>query len=376
MNTGLTQTFRLRHPIIQAPMAGTSTPELAAAVSNAGALGSIAIGAVDAEEALRQIRATRALTDRPFNVNVFCHATAAPDPDGDQSWIDSLRPLFDRFDAGPPAQLRDIYASFLTDEAKLQVLLEERPAAVSFHFGLPTPRQIAALKTAGIVLLATATSPAEGQAVQAAGIDMVVAQGWEAGGHRGVFDPADDLRLATLPLTRMLARQLTIPVIAAGGIMDGQGVAAAMMLGAAGAQLGTAFVPCPESAADEAYRQAMAGPNAHRTQVSAVLSGRPARGLENDFMRSADPDRIAAYPRAYDIGKALNAAAKAAGDDGYAAQWAGQGAPLSRIMPADQLVRTLADEIDRAANIFRSDETNRAVGSNVGKNQPPRQAAT
>lgn len=376
MNTGLTQAFRLRHPIIQAPMAGTSTPALAAAVSDAGALGSIAIGAVDAEEALRQIRATRALTDRPFNVNVFCHATPAPDPDGDQSWIDSLRPLFDRFDAGPPAQLRDIYPSFLTDEAKLQVLLDERPAAVSFHFGLPTPHQIAALKTAGIVLLATATSPAEGQAVQAAGIDIVVAQGWEAGGHRGVFDPADDLRLTTLPLTRMLARQLTIPVIAAGGIMDGQGVAAAMVLGAAGAQLGTAFVPCPESAADEAYRQAMAGPNAHRTQVSAVLSGRPARGLENDFMRSADPDRIAAYPRAYDIGKALNAAAKAAGNDGYAAHWAGQGAPLSRIMPADQLVRTLADEIDRAANIFRSDETNRAVGSNVGKNHPPRQAAT
>lgn len=375
MNTGLTQTFRLRHPIIQAPMAGTSTPELAAAVSNAGALGSIAIGAVDAEEALRQIRATRALTNRPFNVNVFCHATPAPDPDGDQSWIDSLRPLFDRFDAGPPELLRDIYASFLTDEAKLQVLLDERPAAVSFHFGLPTPHQISAFKTAGIVLLATATSPAEGQAVQAAGIDIVVAQGWEAGGHRGVFDPADDLRLATLPLTRMLARQLTIPVIAAGGIMDGQGVAAAMMLGAAGAQLGTAFVPCPESAADEAYRQAMAGPNAHRTQVSAVLSGRPARGLENDFMRSADPDRIAAYPRAYDIGKALNAAAKAAGNDGYAAHWAGQGAPLSRIMPADQLVRTLADEIDRAANIFRSDETNRAVGSNVGKNHPSRQAA-
>lgn len=375
MNTGLTQAFRLRHPIIQAPMAGTSTPALAAAVSNAGALGSIAIGAVNAEEARRQIRATRALTDRPFNVNVFCHASAVPDPDGDRSWIDSLGSLFDRFDARPPEHLRDIYASSLTDEAKLQVLLEERPTAVSFHFGLPTPSQIASLKAAGIVLLATATSASEGQAVQAAGIDMVVAQGWEAGGHRGVFDPADDLRLSTLPLTRMLASQLTIPVIAAGGMMDGQGVAAALMLGAAGAQLGTAFVPCPESAADEAYRQAMAGPDSYRTRVSAVISGRPARGLENDFMRSADPDRVAAYPRAYDIGKALNAAAKATGDDGYAAQWAGQGAPLARAMPASALVGLLADELQQAQQSFMHAEANRTAAPNVANSEPLRQAA-
>lgn len=375
MNSRLTETIGLDHPIIQAPMAGTSTPALAAAVSNAGALGSIAIGAVNAEEARRQIQATRALTDRPFNVNVFCHATAAPDPDGDRRWIDSLRSLFDRFDARPPEHLRDIYASFLTDEAKLQVLLEERPTAVSFHFGLPTPSQIAALKAAGIVLLATATSAAEGQAVQAAGIDMVVAQGWEAGGHRGVFDPADDLRLSTLPLTRMLASQLTIPVIAAGGMMDGQGVAAALMLGAAGAQLGTAFVPCPESAADEAYRQAMAGPDSYRTRVSAVISGRPARGLENDFMRSADPDGVAAYPRAYDIGKALNAAAKAAGDDGYAAQWAGQGAPLARAMPAGALVQRLAYELQQAQQSFMPTEANRTAAPNVANSEPLRQAA-
>ncbi|MFN3877860.1 MAG: NAD(P)H-dependent flavin oxidoreductase [Brevundimonas sp.] len=375
MNSRLTEAIGLDYPIIQAPMAGTSTPALAAAVSNAGALGSIAIGAVDAEEARRQIQATRALTDRPFNVNVFCHATAAPDLAGDQAWINRLRPLFAPFDAQPPEQLRDIYPSFLDDDSQLTVLLEERPAVVSFHFGLPKPKQIAALKAAGVLLLATATSPAEGQAVQGAGIDMVVAQGWEAGGHRGVFDPADDLRFATLPLTRLLASRLTIPVIAAGGIMDGAGIIAAMTLGAAGAQMGTAFVLCPESSADTAYRWAMAGQEAQRTRVSAVLSGRPARGIENAFMRSAEPDAIAAYPRAYDIGKALNTAAKAADDDGYAAQWAGQGAPLARVMPADQLVRTLAEEIRRAANIFRSDETNRPVGSNVGKNHPFRQAA-
>ena len=173
---------------------------------------------------------------------------------------------------------------------------------------------------------------------------MIVAQGVEAGGHRGVFDPADDPRFATLPLTRLLATQLDVPVIAAGGIMDGAGVAAALALGAAGAQLGTAFVGCPESSANPAYRRALAGPEAERTRVSAVISGRPARGLENEFMRRADETAIAPYPYAYDIGKALNAAASAAGDDGYAPQWAGQAAPLARALAAADLVAQLAAE--------------------------------
>jgi nitronate monooxygenase len=173
---------------------------------------------------------------------------------------------------------------------------------------------------------------------------MVVAQGFEAGGHRGVFDPADDPRFATLPLTRLLARELDIPVIAAGGIMDGAGIAAALALGAAGAQLGTAFVSCPESAANAAYRAALASPRAERTRVSPVISGRPARGVENAFMQRADEALTAGYPYAYDLGKALNAAASAQGEDGYAPQWAGQAAPLTRALPAAELVEALAQE--------------------------------
>ncbi|MND77210.1 Nitronate monooxygenase [compost metagenome] len=215
---------------------------------------------------------------------------------------------------------------------------------VSFHFGLPQADKIAALKAVGCVLIASATTPGEGRQAQAAGIDMVVAQGVEAGGHRGVFDPADDPRFATLPLTRLLARELDIPVIAAGGIMDGAGIAAALVLGAAGAQLGTAFVSCPESAANPAYRAALAGPRAERTRVSPVISGRPARGIENAFMQRADEAIVAAYPFAYDIGKALNAAASLQGDDGYAPQWAGQAASLSRALPAAELVEALAQE--------------------------------
>ncbi|RZJ47354.1 MAG: nitronate monooxygenase [Brevundimonas sp.] len=353
MQTAFTRLLKLRHPIIQAPMAGTSTPEMAAAVSNAGGLGSIAIGSVGVDEARAAIRATRALTDGPFNVNVFCHDPAEADPARNADWIESLRPLFAQFGAEPPVELRNIYRSFRVDDEALALLIDERPAVVSFHFGLPDAGRIAALKAAGIVLLATATSPEEGLAAQAAGVDMVVAQGVEAGGHRGVFDPADDPRFATLPLTRLLATSLDIPVIAAGGIMDGAGVAAALTLGAAGAQLGTAFVACPESAAGAAYRAKLAGADAGRTRVSAVLSGRPARGLENDFMRSADESRIAPYPFAYDIGKALNAAATVAGDTGYMPNWAGQGAPLSRAMPAGALLETLAAELDTARAALR-----------------------
>ena len=353
MQTALTRRLSLRHPIIQAPMAGTSTPEMAAAVIRAGGLGSIAVGSVGPDEARAQIRATRALTSGPFNVNVFCHDPAEADEARNADWIDSLRPLFAEFGAEPPAELRNIYRSFRVDDAMLAVLLEERPAVVSFHFGLPDAERIAALKAAGIMLMATATSPAEGRVVQAAGIDMVVAQGFEAGGHRGVFDPSDDPRFATLPLTRLLATELDIPVIAAGGIMDGAGIAAALALGAAGAQLGTAFVGCPESAAGPAYRAALAGPDAERTRVSAAISGRPARGLENAFMRRADESRIAPYPFAYDIGKALNAAATAAGDTGYMPNWAGQAAPLSRPMPAGALLETLAAELDAALAALR-----------------------
>ncbi|QDH73295.1 nitronate monooxygenase family protein [Brevundimonas sp. M20] len=348
MQTALTRRLNLRHPIIQAPMAGTSTPEMAAAVTEAGGLGSIAIGSVGVDEARAAIRKTRALTGGPFNVNVFCHDPVEADPARNADWIDSLKPWFAAFGAEPPVELKNIYRSFRVDDAALALLIEERPAVVSFHFGLPDAARIAALKAAGIVLLATATSPQEGRAVQGAGIDMVIAQGVEAGGHRGVFDPADDPRFATLPLTRLLSTALDIPVIAAGGIMDGAGVAAALALGAAGAQLGTAFVACPESAAGATYRAKLAGADAGRTRVSAAISGRPARGLENDFMRRADEGRIAPYPFAYDIGKALNAAATAAGDTGYMPNWAGQGAPLSRAMPAEALVETLVRETRQA----------------------------
>ncbi|MET0239354.1 MAG: nitronate monooxygenase [Sphingobium sp.] len=339
-------------PIIQAPMAGTSTPALAAAVSEAGGLGSVAVGATNAEGAAAMIAELRGLTDRPFNVNLFCHAPAVPDAPVQMAWIAALRPIFADYGAVPPRALGSPYRSFLTDDAMLALLLQERPRVVSFHFGLPSGERIAALKGAGCLLLATATSLAEASAARAAGIDAVVAQGWEAGGHRGMFDPAaPDMRLGTMALTRLLVRQAGLPVIAAGGIMDGASIAAALSLGAVAAQMGTAFIACPESAADQPYRDALAGAAAWETRMTDAISGRPARCLANLFTAWGEINARRprpAYPIAYDVGKALNAAAKAAGEHGFGAQWAGQGAPLARAMPAAALMAVLAEELGAA----------------------------
>ncbi len=340
-------------PIIQAPMAGVSTPEMAAAVSNAGGLGSIGVGNVDAAAARKQIHQVRSLTTLPFNVNLFCHQRAVADSHKEAGWLRILAPHFARVGARPPDRLREIYQSFVNDDDMLAMLIEERPPIVSLHFGIPAPDRIAALKLAGIVLLATATNLREAHEIEAAGIDAIVAQGYEAGGHRGLFDEhAPDGRLGTLALTRLLVRSLPIPIIAAGGIMDGAGIAASLALGAVAAQLGTAFILCPESAADAGYRAALTSDAAQHTVMTTAISGRPARCLTNKFTAlgaEVGDGEIPDYPIAYDAGKSLHAAAKAAGEFGYGAQWAGQGAPLARNLPAAELVRKLWEETVTAA---------------------------
>jgi nitronate monooxygenase len=329
-------------------MAGVSSPALAAAVSNAGALGSIAVGATDAQGARRMIAAVRERSKRSLHVNVFCHQPARADSLVEAAWLEHLRPHFERFGAKPPSRLKEIYRSFVADDAMLAALLADKPRIVSFHFGLPSAERIRALREAGIALLASVTNLAEGRAAVDAGVQAVVAQGYEAGGHRGVFDAdAEDDCLATLALTRLLVRQLDVPVIAAGGIMDGAGIAAMLRLGASAAQLGTAFVACPESDADAGHRQALMSHAAYHTVMTRAVSGRPARCLSNRFTvlgAGIAPRQIPSYPIAYDAGKALNSAAKAAHEAGYGAQWAGQGAPLARELPAAELVFALAEE--------------------------------
>lgn len=342
----------VRHPIVQAPMAGTATPILAAAVSNAGALGSIGIGTTDSGNARRMIRATRELTDKPFNVNVFCHAPAVPKPAVERAWLDHLEPLFEEFGARAPEQIVERHESFLVDRSMHEMLLEERPRVVSFHFGLPAAEMIRELQDAGMTTLACATTVAEARMAEEAGVDAIIAQGVEAGGHRGVFDPTTDTRMGLLALLSLLTESTKLPIIAAGGIMNGQGIRGVMRLGAAAAQLGTAFILCPESAAEEAHRRALRSERASHTEITSSVSGRPARGMVNrlftDVGRS-DAPQLPDYPIAYDATKALNRAAKQQGNHDFAPQWAGQGAPLARAMPAGELVELLVAEMNQAA---------------------------
>ncbi|WP_025512827.1 NAD(P)H-dependent flavin oxidoreductase [Bordetella trematum] len=346
--TDFTTRLGMSLPIIQAPMAGVSTPALAAAVSQAGGLGALGLGAMDAETARLAITRTQALTDRPFCVNLFCHHPAIPDPAREAAWLAWLAPQFAAFGATPPAALKEIYTSFVADDDMLQMLLQTRPAVVSLHFGLPPRKVLQALKAAGIYLMATATQLDEARRIAEAGVDAIVAQGIEAGGHRGTFDDtASDEGLGVLALTQLLAGRLSLPVIAAGGIMNGAGIAAALALGAQAVQMGTAFVSCPESAADDAYRQALLGHDYVATRYTRAISGRPARAIVNRLVElGAAPDAppVPAYPLTYDAGKALHAAARAQGENGFAAQWAGQGAALSRGLPAAELMAALAEE--------------------------------
>ena len=339
----------IRLPIIQAPMAGVSTPAMAAAVTDAGGLGSIGVGAGSVDQARAAIGEFRQRSSGSLNVNLFCHRPAVPDPAKERAWIHRLRPEFEALGAEPPAQLREIYRSFVEDDAMMAMLLEERPTIVSFHFGLPSNEWIAQLRQAGIVLLATATNLTEAQASVRAGADAIVAQGWEAGGHRGLFDPdAPDEQLATAALVGLLMRNLDLPIVAAGGIMDGSGITAAMESGASAAQLGTAFIACDESIADEGFRVALADADNRPTVMTRAISGRPARSLGNRFTalgNAISDDDIPNYPVAYDLGKALHSAGKARGEYGYGAQWAGQAAYLSRPMPAAKLMRTLEAEL-------------------------------
>ena len=350
---GLIQKLRISVPVIQAPMAGVSTAELASAVTGAGGLGSISVGAIDAPRARGLIQALRQKTDGAFNVNVFCHKPAVHNREREATWLDGLAPVFKRFELEPPSELNEIYSSFIVDTAMQELVLELKPPVVSFHFGLPPSQVISRLRTAGIVLLSTATNLAEAELAAGAGVDAIVAQGYEAGGHRGMFDPsARDSRLGTLPLTRLLVEKLSLPIIAAGGVMDGAGVAAVLKLGAAAAQMGTAFVGCPESSADEAYRAALLGPGAAHTEMTTALSGRPARSLPN-AMTALKSGALAGlevpdYPIAYDASKSLTAAARRKQEFGLAVQWAGQGAPLARPMPAIDLMRLLRQELMQA----------------------------
>ncbi|AUH33171.1 NAD(P)H-dependent flavin oxidoreductase [Paracoccus tegillarcae] len=327
-------------PVIQAPMAGVSTAELTAAIANAGGLGFVALGTFSVADASAVLDKTHALTDRPFGVNLFCHEPARRDFEHEAEWLQLLGPEFDRFSAKPPAELHEMYPSFRVHDDLLSLLIERRPPVISFHFGLPRADQLQALKETGAILLATATNVQDAQRIAQAGLDGIVAQGWQAGGHRGVFDPVDparDEQMETLTLLEKL-REVGLPLIAAGGIMTAGDRRAAMQAGASAVQCGTAFLLAPEAATSPDHRARL---TSTKTQMTRAISGRPARGLINRLMQ-LDEARAAAYPMAYDAAKALSAAAMARGDHSYAAQWAGTGAAHAVARPAAQTLAAIS----------------------------------
>ena len=342
----LLKQFQIKHPIFLAPMAGVSTPALAAEVSNQGGLGSLGLGSSTLQDARQQILQTQALTQQPFQVNFFCHQSAALDQDGAKQWIEYLTPQFEKYHATAPSELKCIYHSFLDNDDYLNLVLETRPKAVSFHFGIPHAHQIQALKDAGILTMVSATNLTEAQAIEAAGIDVIIAQGIEAGGHRGIFNASLDSALMTADLVQLFTQHCNLPIVAAGGIMDGRQAQRLIKLGAAAVQLGTAFVQCKSSNANAAYRKALF--NNPITQISSSISGRAARGLINHWHLQIDqPERptVATYPYCYDLGKQLNAAALAQGDDGFGAFWAGSNVVQIRDLEAADLINQLVLEM-------------------------------
>ncbi len=343
MTSALMQRLGVMLPIVQGPMTGSDSPALAAAVSAGGGLGSLGCGMRTPQAMRDAAAAVRAQTDRPFCMNLFVQATPAPDAAQVESALQRLAPLYAQFGATPavPTQWCEDFAR------QLDALIELRPAVASFTFGILTDAQVARLHAANITVWGTATTVAEALAWQTVGADAVIASGCEAGGHRGTFlgDYAASM-VSTLPLVRECAQRLQVPVVAAGGIMDGAGIAAALALGAQAVQMGTAFLVCPESAINTAYRTALASVAATDTVTTRTISGRPARGIRNAMIGMLEPEEadIPAYPVQNALTGALRKLAGAAGDAQYLSLWAGQGVALARALPAAQLLRQLSDE--------------------------------
>ena len=331
-------------PIIQAPMAGVQDSVLAVAVSSAGGLGSLP-GAMLSPDALRaELTAIVAQTTRPFNVNVFCHAEPAADASRDAAWRAILTPYYRELGV----QLADIPAGSGRkpfDAEAAEVLAAFRPQVVSFHFGLPSAELLGRVKAWGPTILSSATTVAEALWLEKQGVDVIVAQGLEAGGHRGHF-LSDDLttQLGTFALVRQIVQGVRVPVVAAGGIADAAGVAAALALGASGVQVGTAYLLCPEATTSALHRAALKSDGARHTAVSNVFTGRPARGIVNRLIAEIGPISAdaPAFPLAANAVAPLRARAEARGSGDFSPLWAGQNASGCREVPAAELTRSLA----------------------------------
>ena len=350
----LTALLGIHLPIIQAPMAGSTTPALAAAVTNAGGLGSLGCAFLDAEQFTEQCADVRGATNGAYNVNFFVHQEPVLDDERGEAMRARLEPYYREFDLGPVPDAVPSSPSFGPEQ--LDDVVAASPPVVSFHFGLPGADMMRAVKDMGAVILSSATTVAEAKRLEDAGVDAVIAQGFEAGGHRGTFEASPEAGcVGTLALVPQVVDALTVPVIASGGIADGRGIAAALALGADGVQMGTAFLTCPESAAHEVYRLALVAARDDQTRITSAFSGRPARGLDNRYIRdmAGYETPLPDFPINNTLTGPLRKASAEAGKQDFMALWAGQAAALSKSLPAAELVETLVAETDAVLSRMR-----------------------
>ena len=343
-------------PVIQAPMAGANGSAMAIAVSEAGGLGSLPCGMLDAAKARAEIEVIRQHTTKPLNVNFFCHTPPKPDPDRDAAWQERLAGYYTEFgldaSASVPAVTRTPF-----DGAMCEIVEEHKPEVVSFHFGLPEQALLSRVKASGCLVLSSATTVEEARWLEDHGCDAIIAQGYEAGAHRGMFLTDDiETQPGTFALVPQVVDAVKVPVIATGGIADGRGIAAAFALGAAGVQIGTAYLFTPESLITDLHRAALGTARDDQTALTNVFSGKPARGLVNRVMREVGPmsDRAPAYPTAGRALAPLKAKAEAAGSSDFSLLWAGQAASLGREIGSGNLTRQLATDAEQRLKALAS----------------------
>ena len=336
--------FGIDLPVIQAPMAGVQLGALAAAVSGAGGLGSLPCAMLTPESIAKELQLIRSRTDRPLNVNFFCHVNPAADAAREARWREALAPYYKEFGVDPASIASGPGRAPFSAEAA-DALEPFKPEVVSFHFGLPERRLLDRVKAWGSRVISSATTVEEAVWLEAHGADAVIAQGFEAGGHRGMFLTEDlTTQLATFPLVAQVVKAVRVPVIATGGIADARGVRAAMALGAAGVQVGTSFLLCDEATTSKVHRAALKSEAARHTALTNLFTGRPARGIVNRIIREVGPISGAApaFPLATGAMAPLRAKAEAAGTGDFSPLWSGQDATGCREGPAAEVLRALA----------------------------------
>lgn len=336
----------IRHPILVAPMAGFAGVELAIAAGRAGTLAPIPCARLSVEQARGQVAQVREDSAGPVNLNFFVHQMPKAADDG--AWRETLKPYYAQWGVAPPDAPSDLRLPFSSASADL--VEELRPEVVSFHFGLPAPELLDRVRATGAAILASATTPHEARWIAERGVDAIIAQGAEAGGHASHFlDGSPATHMGLFALLPQIVDAVDVPVIAAGGISDARGMAAAFLLGASAVQLGTAFLTGPESLVTPMHRAAIAGEGAERTMFTTLFSGRAARGIENRLMRDLGPMHASVPPFPYSSPALapLKAAAEAQGDTSFSSLWSGQAGRLAHPMSAGERITQLVAETEQ-----------------------------